>query len=297
MSWLHLRLSALNDSVSRLFANPVTAFLHIVSVGVSLSIPMGVYILVDGADQFSRKINASTDLNIFLQIDASTEDVERISNRLRETSQGEVTFIHRDKGLKNLASDSELEKLISNLNTNPIPHLLIFAPRNNQKDNITALAREVASWASVDEVRFDAKWAGQLEAIIKLIKLITGVLLILVGLGVMVTIFTTIRLQILSRKEEIEVARLVGATARFVRRPFLYFGFIQGLLGGLCATVLIVVGLKFGLKHVRAPLESVGFNLTEPSIAALLSPVFLSIGLSLLGAWISSNNHLREIDR
>ncbi|MDA0237201.1 MAG: ABC transporter permease, partial [Proteobacteria bacterium] len=119
---------------------------------------------------------------------------------------------------------------------------------------------------------------------------------LLIGLGFVASIFTTIQLQITIRKDEIEVARLVGATGRFIRRPFLYYGFIQGLLGGLCAAFIIFLGMKYGLKSVQPMLETLGIFVHKPNLLTLGAPLILSVSLSLLGAWLSSNNHLRKID-
>ena len=121
-------------------------------------------------------------------------------------------------------------------------------------------------------------------------------IVLLIGLGFVASIFTNIQLQITIRKNEIEVARLVGATGRFIRRPFLYYGFIQGLLGGACAVLLISIALKVGLSSIQPILEPMGFFIRRPSLLTLSLPIVISVSLSLLGAWLSSNNHLKKFD-
>jgi len=135
-----------------------------------------------------------------------------------------------------------------------------------------------------------------LELLLHFSDILVILVLLLVVLRFVATIFTTLHLQITIRKDEIEVALLVVAPGRFIRRSLLYYGFIQGLLGGLCAVLIIFLGLKFGLTAMQPMLEPLGFVILAPNLITLSSPLVLSIGLSLLGAWLSSNNYLKKID-
>jgi cell division transport system permease protein len=265
-------------------------------MGIALSIPMGCYMLLDGADQFSRKLNSTSQLNVFITPDSSDETIKIAEKQLTELFDGEITFINQDEGLEELSKNPEFRDLVKNLDTNPIPHLFVLTPQDNDVKKLTGIAQTIKNWSFVEEVNFDAQWAAKLESFVNLSKILVLLVVLLIGLGFVATIFTTIQLQITIRKDEIEVARLVGATGRFIRRPFLYYGFIQGLLGGLCAVLIIFLGLRFGLAAMQPMLEPLGFVIRAPNLVTLSSPLLLSIGLSLLGAWLSSNNHLKKID-
>ncbi len=296
MNWFYLRFSAFNDSIFRLLKHPVTSTLHILGMGIALSIPMGCYMLLDGADQFARKLNNTSQLNVFLAADSSNETIKIAEKQLTELFDGEITFIDQDKGLKELSKNLEFSELVKNLDTNPIPHLFVLTPKKNDASILIGIAQTIESWTFVEEVRFDAKWALKLESFVDVSKILVILIVLLIGLGFVASIFTTIQLQITIRKDEIEVARLVGATGRFIRRPFLYYGFIQGLLGGLCAVLIIFLGIKFGLSAIQPMLEPLGFYIRDPDVVTLSSPLIFSVSLSLLGAWLSSNNHLKKID-
>ena len=296
MNWLYLRLSAFSDSIFRLLKQPITSILHVLGMGIALSIPMGCYMLLDGADQFSRKLNSTSQLNVFITPDSSDETIKIAEKQLTELFDGEITFINQDEGLKELSKNPEFSDLVKNLDTNPIPHLFVLTHQDNDVKKLTGIAQTIKNWSFVEEVNFDAQWAAKLESFVNLSKILVLLVVLLIGLGFVATIFTTIQLQITIRKDEIEVARLVGATGRFIRRPFLYYGFIQGLLGGLCAVLIIFLGLRFGLAAMQPMLEPLGFVIRAPNLVTLSSPLLLSIGLSLLGAWLSSNNHLKKIN-
>jgi cell division transport system permease protein len=110
--------------------------------------------------------------------------------------------------------------------------------------------------------------------------------------------FNTIRLQILTRRDEIEVAKLIGATDAFIRRPFLYFGLIQGLLGGIVAW-LIVSGSVLLLNHYLGDLASVyasEFSLLPLSIADSVTLLGFSAYLGWMGAWFSVSQHLWQFE-
>ena len=296
MSWLHLRTIAFYSSLKRLLLHPIANVLHIMVIGIALSIPMGLYMMADGADRLTRKTSESNQLNVFLEVSASKETVDVVTAKIGVIFDGQIEFVDRDAGLTRMSQRLGLENLTNNLDENPLPHLLVLTPKSSSSDELHRIASSIEDIESVSEVRFDAQWARQLESVIHLARVCALILLLLVIFGLSATIFTTIRLQISLAKDEIEVTRLVGATRRFIRRPFLYFAFIQGSLSGLFAVILILISLKFGMPYTKSALETLGIVITQPSVPILLSPIAVSTLLSLASAWLSANKHLKKID-
>jgi cell division transport system permease protein len=109
--------------------------------------------------------------------------------------------------------------------------------------------------------------------------------------------FNTIRLQILTQREEIEVSKLIGATDSFIRRPFYYLGLLQGLAGGIIAGAIVWLALALLNREVRVLAESFGsaFRISYLSPADALAVVALAGLLGWLGAHLSVSKHLREI--
>jgi len=265
-------------------------------IGIALSIPMGLYMLADGADRLARKTSESNQLNVFLEVSASKQAVDEVTAKIRTIFDGQIEFVDRDAGLTRMSQRLGLENLTNNLDENPLPHLLVLTPKNSGSDELHRVASSIKDIESVSQVRFDAEWARQLESVIHLARACALILLSFVIFGLAATIFTTIRLQISLAKDEIEVTRLVGATRRFIRRPFLYFAFIQGFLSGLFAVILILISLKFGIPYAKSALETLGIVITQPNVPILLSPIAVSTMLSLASAWLSANKHLKKID-
>ena len=114
---------------------------------------------------------------------------------------------------------------------------------------------------------------------------------------VLVTV-NTVRMQILTRQEEIEVSRLIGATDGFIRRPFYYFGALQGALGGLLAAGLVVAALRLlaGPVGELAALYGGSFALQQPGGLAVAGLAALGAFLGWLGAQLSVSLSLRRFD-
>jgi cell division transport system permease protein len=110
--------------------------------------------------------------------------------------------------------------------------------------------------------------------------------------------FNTIRLQVLTQRDEIEVIKLIGATDAFVRRPFLYFGALQGCAGGVAAWLIVSCGVYLvnrnlgELSHVYASLIQLKYLTLGDGLSVLIFPAVLG----WFGAWLSVGRHLALIE-
>ena len=144
---------------------------------------------------------------------------------------------------------------------------------------------------------FDTEWVARMYAILDVVQSVIAIVAGLLCLAVLLAVGNTIRLDILARKEEIIVIKLIGASDAFVRRPFLYGGFWYGLFGGLFAILLISLALILleGPIQTLAKLYNSEFSLRILSPAMLLTLLGSSSLLGLLGAWLAVSRHLAQI--
>jgi len=121
---------------------------------------------------------------------------------------------------------------------------------------------------------------------------------VLLGIGLVAVTFNTIRLQILTQREEIEVSKLIGATDAFIRRPFYYLGLLQGLAGGLVALAIVAGGLALLNRQVQDVAQSYGSSFRLGFLAAgdAVAIILFAGLLGLLGAQLSVSRHLRQIE-
>ena len=181
---------------------------------------------------------------------------------------------------------------------NPLPNLLVITPRNARMERaaLIALRDRIAAQTEVDSVQLDLIWIDRLAAIVETLRRIVQVLFVMLGLGVLLIVGNTIRLGIESRREEIGIIRLFGATDAFIRRPFLYTGLWYGLLAGGVACVLVAVATGLAQAPVErlVALYASDFELTglQPWSAVLAIGAGGMLGLG--GAWIAVARELKR---
>jgi len=121
----------------------------------------------------------------------------------------------------------------------------------------------------------------------------------LLGLALVAVTFNTIRLQILTQRDEIELCRLIGATHAYIRRPYFYLGSLLGLLGGIAALAIVLSGLTVLNRDLAdlAYLYGSNVSLRFPNPNEMISALLAAVALGWFGAYLSVSRHLLEADR
>ena len=298
-AWLWHQLDALGTTLARFARAPVVALLNFGVIGVALALPVGLYVALDNLQGLTRSIASDPQLSIFLSLDAGRADVDGIASRLRRHSAvRESRYISRDAALKELKASTGLADVVDSLPGNPLPDAFVVVPRDPAPGALESLRDEIAKWPKVTHVQLDAAWARRLDAGLRVARLAVWILATLFAFALVAVTFNTIRLQILTRREEIEVSKLIGATDAFIRRPFLYFGALQGLAGGLTAWAIIWVGiylLNGGLADLSR-LYATRIELSHLGVEDSASLLVFSAGLGWFGSWLSVSQHLARIE-
>lgn len=293
----HLRV--LRATLLRLLLTPNATLLNVLIIGIALSLPVGGYVILKSAQNLTGQLTGTPQISVFIKIGTSAGDVARIGDKLKQNAKIErVEFVPRDVAFKKLQQSAELSDVIGDLSQNPLPDAYIVYPKATDATSMESLSDELKTWSQFDHVQLDSAWVHRLEAVLGFGRLAVGILAGLLSFALIAITFNTIRLQILTRRDEIEVAKLIGATDSFIRRPFLYFGLIQGLLGGVVAW-LIVSGSVLLLNHYLGDLASVyasEFSLLSLSVADSATLLGFSAYLGWLGAWFSVSQHLWQIE-
>jgi cell division transport system permease protein len=298
MNWLFAHLDTLRESLERLFRQPFATLLNVTVIGIALSLPAGFYIGLNNLQSFSRQLSSDPQVSIFMTTDAVRADMQGVEQRLKGNPDVDrVEFIPRDLALAKLKRSAGLGDVLADIGRNPLPDAFVVTARNNDPATLEALRDLARRWPKVDHVQLDAEWARRLDAALGVARLLVTILAVLLALALVAVTFNTIRLQILTRRDEIEVSRLIGATNPFIRRPFLYLGTLQGLAGGLAAWAIVnaaVFLLNVQLADL-ATLYGTAFRLEAPGLRDFMVLLGLSAGLGWLGAWLSVSRHLWQI--
>jgi len=298
-AWFWNHVGAFGGTLGRLFRAPVATLLNVGVLGIALALPAGFYVILANVQGYARVFAADPRLSVFLAMDAPAKDVEAIGARLREHGNVRgVRYVPREEALKQLRARTGLADVIDSLPENPLPDAFVVEPRDPTPLALEALRDEVRGWPKVAHVELDAVWARRLEAGLHVARLAVWLLGVLFAFALIAVTFNTIRLQILTRREEIEVAKLIGATDPFIRRPLLYFGSLQGLAGGLTAWAIVAISLYL-LNNALSSLSQLygtRIELQQLRWEDGLSLLAFAAALGWLGAWLSVNQHLARLD-
>jgi len=258
-----------------------------------------MYVLMQNVQVLANQMAGPPQISVFLAMDASKDDITRIGKLLRQQEAvSRVEFISREQALEQLKHSTGLEDVIGGLTQNPLPDAYIVHPKKTDAQTLESLRDELQKWPGLEHVQLDSAWAHKLEALLKFGRMAVLILAVLLSFALAAVTFNTIRLQILTQRDEIEVSKLIGATNAFIRRPFLYFGLLQGLLGGAAAWAIITVSLHLlnGSLASLAQLYASSFMLHPPSASDSLTLLLFSAYLGWLGAWLSVAQHLWQIE-
>jgi cell division transport system permease protein len=149
----------------------------------------------------------------------------------------------------------------------------------------------------VDSVQVDSAWIKRLAALLNVLRLALLLLAITLGVVVIAVVFNTIRLQVLTQREEIAVSKLLGATDNFIHRPFYYTGALLGLCAGAVALGAVALALRPLNTAIAefARLYASEFQLTALAPLGLAGLLTISAGLGLVGAMLSVQRHLARL--
>jgi len=298
-AWLWSHVDAFAGTLARLARTPVATLLNVGVLGIALALPAGFYVVLANIQGYASAFAADPRLSVFVKIGTPQKQTRDIETRLQQHSAvRSVRYIPRDDALKQLAERTGLGDVAASLAENPLPDAFVVEPRDAAPQALERLRDELRDWPNVAQVELDAQWARRLEAGLALARLAVLLLAALFAFALVAVTFNTIRLQILTRREEIEVAKLIGATDPFIRRPLLYFGSLQGLAGGLAAWAIVAVSLCLMNDGLAALSQLYGtrIELQQLGIQDGLSLLFFAAVLGWLGAWLSVNQHLARLD-
>lgn len=286
-AWVDHHLYSFIASLGRVFRKPWATLLTIGVMAVALALPLGLWIVLANVERFAGQVQSSRQVAVYLKEGTDATRANAIAGQLRKRADvASVDVRSPDQGLQTLRERDGLGEAVDALaatgDANPLPWLLLIAPRGNE----SVLAESLRTMPEADLVQHDAKWRTRLDNWLRFGGRVALVLAGLLGLGALLVVGNTVRLDIQSRREEIGVLQLLGATDGFIRRPFLYLGVWYGLGAGALALALLT-GAWMALQQPLAQLAgSYGSGFTLRGVDAVQAAIVLG-GATLLG-WVGA---------
>lgn len=298
-AWLAQHWRGLYTASARLAGSPLNSVLNMLVIAVALALPLFLYVAIENLQAASRHFSGTPQISVFMALDASRADVTQVEARIKHNPRvARFRYVGRDQALQELKASSGLADVIDGLPRNPLPDAFVVEARDATVQTLESLRDEFKQWPRVAHVQLDAAWARRLDAALRMGKVLTALLAGVLAFALVAVVFNTIRLQVLTRRDEIEVTRLIGATNAFINRPFLYFGTMQGLAGAVMAWAMVAGGIwmlnrSLGeLSHVYSSL----IQLRPPNPGAVGALFLTAAGLGWLGARLSVGRAMGRLD-
>lgn len=295
-AWARRHAYSLLSSLGSLVRHPLASMMTVIVLAVTLSLPTGLYLVLENAERASTGWERLDTLSVFLDRSVEQRSAMQLSS-LISTWPGvsAVDPVSPESGLAELTGALALEDVSGRIEHNPLPWVLEVTPRADVDPSL--LAARLRSVDAVDQVIVDLQWLDRLHAILALLEHLAVLLGVLFAVAVAFVIGNTIRMDIHNRREEIQVLALVGATDGFIRRPFLYSGLWYGLAGGLLAWLVVEAGLFILAGPVTRLSASYAsdFSLVSPPLEVVALLVVGSGVLGVLGSWLTVGRHLKQI--
>ena len=300
-TWLSRHLQTLLGTLGRLAQQPLASSLTILVMGIALAFPACLSVLVKNAQSVSESWDRALDISVYLKTSVDSAEADKLVTKLKQrTDIKSIRLIKADEALKEFRQYSGFGEALSALTDNPLPNTLVITPSEqaSSPSALSAIGESLRQLNEVDVVQLDTGWVDRYLAMLDTVRRIVMLLGALLGLGVVVIVGNTIRLDIQGRRDEIEVTKLVGGSDAFVRRSFLYSGFWYGLGGGLLAWVVvsISVALLGGPIHKIAGLYGSQFSLVGLGFGGGLSLLSTGAALGWIGSFMAATRHLRAIE-
>lgn len=300
-SYLHHHRKVARDSAQRLRRSPIASLMTWAVMGVALALPVALLLLLSSLEGVSAGWESSARLTAYLQMDVPLDDAKTLGKKIEADGRViSVEVVDREQALTEFRGSSGLGDALDYLDDNPLPHTLLITPEENTRTEVGVeqLLHFVDALDGVERVQVDLGWLQRLNAMTDLLSRAVWALSALLAAAVVLVIGNTVRLAIESRRDEILVAKLVGGTDAFVRRPFLYTGAWFGLGGGIVAFIL----LQLSLWWLSGPIERLSglyhsdFTLAGLSVDGALALIIVAMLLGWLGAWVAVKRHLDKIE-
>jgi cell division transport system permease protein len=288
-------------SLGRIVNQPFATSMTMGVVAVALALPLFLNLFLQNVRNATSEWNDAFDLSVYMDKSAGADAAAALAGQLRQRDDvSAVRIISADQALADFRQNSGFGKALDALGDNPLPNTLVVTPTlaASTPGGTDALKLAITAMANVQAVQLDTEWVKRLHAILDIIRqivLLTGVLL---GVGVVLIVGNTIRLDILNRRDEIEVMKLVGATDGFARRPFLYSGVWYGLGGGIAALLLVAIAAALLARPVAelARLYGSQFRLHGLGLGTSALTLLAAVALAWFGSWLAATRHIRGIE-
>ena len=280
---------ALAQSLRQLKRYKFASVVTLLVLGITLALPVMLLFASNALNQLGTRNLDNESLTVYLQTNISDlQGAELARDWLGKPGIRTTRYISKTEALAMFRANADIDDALDALGANPLPGAIMIFPDTDtlMAGRVDALARSLRTLDTVARVQLDLRWVKRLQSVVSLIRLVGALLTGFLTLTAFLVIGNTIRLELLRRRGEMEVASLLGANQRFLNRPILYTGAMYGLLGGVLASLLALAALYAvrGPAHELSGLYQSTFLLEMPTASQIAGVLAASLLLGVAGA-------------
>ena len=298
MSWFNHHIQAIKLVLARMRSHKVSTLLICLVVAVAMCLPGLFYMGVNNLSTLTNHMQDETEISLFLKLDTSTDTITEIDELLAKNSAiKHYRLVSKEEAWKDLQGKSGADSAVKQLNKNPLPDAFFIQANTVNPEELENLKTELQNIPGVEHALLNSDWAKRLATLLQLGKEVIFFIAILLVIALLIIVGNTVRMQILTQKDEIEVSKLMGATSSFIRVPFLYAGIFYGLLGGLLAILMMtcVIGFfNFSVSQISTLYDS-DFHLSLFNNQLFLGILGLATFIGWLGSYLAVTRSIASI--
>ena len=290
----------LTRGVRTLLAIPANNIVSVISIGISLFLFAGFLLLLQNIDRVVSGAGNSVVVSVYFRQGSSADSIEDFLYKLRNNAAvRNFDYISKEEGLELLREEMGSQSgFLSGLQEdNPLPHSVDINvyPDELGTDRVARFLDSLRVDPIVEELIDGSEWIQRARGMLRVFRLIALVALFVSLAVVTLLISNTIRLVMYSRREEIEIMKLVGASDSFIVIPFVIGGLLQGLLGSILGLFLLRFGYVLLNNQLRgSQVFGVTFaKLSFLSLPSLIGIVVLGIVVGAIGSFISLRKFIK----
>lgn len=297
-NWLNRHLQAINQVLARMGKHLGATLMMCGVIGVTLCLPSLFYVAISNISSLVNDVKTESQISLFLKLNINADKIAQIEQALKSnTDIASYHLITKEQAWYQLQQTEGATSVAATLEKNPLPDAFFISPKSLSSESITQLQSTLQSIDGVDKALVDSNWIKRLNSLLELGDKIILALAALLSFALIAVIGNTIRMQILTQREEIEVSQLIGATKQFIRCPFLYAGTFYGLGGGVIACLLLWLMTMFfnqSITKIAAEYSS-QFTIANLSPALNLMIIAASASIGWIAAYITVNRSIAQV--
>jgi len=291
---------ALLSSAKRLCKTPASSAMTILVIAIAMSLAGGFYVALNNSQQVFDDVQMGRQISLFLHDHVNDEEAMLLAGQLKNNTQiAAVLYISKQQALDEFQAYSGFGSALNALTHNPLPRVIQVFPSTEEAVNhdLESLLKTLELNSAVEFAQMDMQWVSRLQAMMEIARNFIRALTILLIIAVVLITGNSIRLELQTRRDEIMIEKLVGASNAYIYRPFLYTGFWYGSLAGILAWLIvtsIVLLLESPVEQLLALYNS-EHQLRFMALNETMLFIMLSALLGVLGAFIAANQQIKNL--